>query len=61
MTLKVDKHDLNSNTLVQGIQIALSQLIKMLLIVSDERRIYTDNFYSGTVQQSKIWHIVVQL
>lgn len=60
MTLKIDKHVLNSNPhsystwmvsqesiQVQDIQIAISQLIKMLFIVSVERRICTHISLSG--------------
>lgn len=43
---------------VQGFQIAISQLIKMLLIVSDERRICTLIFenLAGTVKEfGSLW------
>lgn len=68
MILHVDKHDWNSNPhsrsawmisqegeQVRGIQIAFSQLIKMLLIVNDERGICTHILQSGTPQLSRIW------
>lgn len=68
MILHVDTHDWNSNPhsssawmisqegeQVWGIQIAFSQLIKVLLIVNDERRICTHILQSGTLQLSRIW------
>lgn len=68
MILHVDKHDWNSNPCsnsawmisqegkqVQGIQIAFSQPIKMLLIVNDGRRICTHIPQSGALQLSRTW------